>query len=278
MRKGSHLSEEHKAKLSKANMGKHPSPETRAKMSKSRSGERHYLYGKHLSPEVKAKISKTERGKIIPEDVRLKMSESHKGARNCNFGREFSEEHRAKISQARRGRRAPPETRAKMAASQSGRRHSPETRAKMSAWQIGRKLPPETVAKVVATNVRLGTRAGERNGRWRGGVSFGPYCPKFNFEFKERVREFFGRKCLICDKTEADNGRKLDVHHVAYDKMICCNDKKPLFAALCTSHNSIANNGRDGWEHMFTYIIEEVYKGKSFYSKEEMSALKCNKN
>ncbi|MCE7738394.1 MAG: hypothetical protein GPJ50_03355 [Candidatus Heimdallarchaeota archaeon] len=40
------------------------------------------------------------------------------------------------------------------------------------------------------------------------------YCFKFNFEFKERVRDFFGRCCYLCNKNEEDNGRRLDVHHV----------------------------------------------------------------
>ena len=57
----------------------------------------------------------------------------------------------------------------------------------------------------------------------RGGVSFGKYCPKFNPELKENVRNFFGGRCVICGKTkEENNNERLSVHHVFTEKMACC--------------------------------------------------------
>jgi hypothetical protein len=113
---------------------------------------------------------------------------------------------------------------------------------------------------------------GERSPSWRGGLSFEPYCPKFNKDFKERVRVFFGRKCVECGTTEEENGRKLDVHHVNYDKKTCCNDKPPLFVATCRHHNIKANHDREYWEKHYTEIIMTKYHGKCYFTKTEMKA------
>lgn len=111
---------------------------------------------------------------------------------------------------------------------------------------------------------------GKKAYQWKGGISFEPYCILFNKEFKERVREFFGQQCFECNKIENQNGRKLDVHHVNYDKMVCCNDVIPLFVALCRSCNIKANTNRKYWEEHFTQKIVKEFDGKCFYSKEEM--------
>jgi hypothetical protein len=116
-------------------------------------------------------------------------------------------------------------------------------------------------------------KIGEDNPAWRGGISFEPYCPKFNNEFKERVRIFFGRKCAECGKTEEENGRKLSIHHINYDKQICCNGKIPLFIALCHAHNTKANKNREDWELHYTNIINTKYNRKCYLTKEEYALL-----
>ena len=90
------FSEEHKAKLSKANKGKPShnkgktlSKETRAKMSASQIGEKNHLYGKHLSDEHKAKISVACKGK-------------NKGKPSPFKGKHHSEETKAKMSASRK--------------------------------------------------------------------------------------------------------------------------------------------------------------------------------
>lgn len=60
---------------------------------------------------------------------------------------------------------------------------------------------------------------------WKGGASFYPYCPKFNESLKERVRNFFGNKCVLCESTHIENGKNLSVHHVFTEKMACCESK-----------------------------------------------------
>jgi len=65
---------------------------------------------------------------------------------------------------------------------------------------------------------------GIKNPNWQGGVSFKPYCPKFNEILKDEVRESFDHKCFICHTSQ--NVRKLDIHHIDYNKNSICNGKK----------------------------------------------------
>ena len=112
---------------------------------------------------------------------------------------------------------------------------------------------------------------------WKGGISFEPYCAKFNEEFKERVREYWDRKCITCDKDEITNGRKLDVHHVGYNKETCCDDSKSLFIPLCRSCPMKTNFDEQFWEEKFKNIIySRNANGKCFYTQKEME--NCLKN
>ena len=65
--------------------------------------------------------------------------------------------------------------------------------------------------------------SGENHYLWQGGVRFGEYCPKWTDDLRERVRNYFGRRCMVCGKSEDDNKEKLSVHHISYDKKVCCN-------------------------------------------------------
>ena len=115
-----------------------------------------------------------------------------------------------------------------------------------------------------------GKYCGEKCPCWKGGKSFEPYCEKFNDEFKKRVREFWDRKCVLCSKNEIENGRKLCVHHVTYNKESCCDDSIPLFVAICNSYHGKTNSNQKCWEEKFKRIIySRNIDGKCFYTEEE---------
>lgn len=114
---------------------------------------------------------------------------------------------------------------------------------------------------------------GKGNPNWKGGLMFLPYCHKFNDEFKRRVRTFFNNECIICGKSSNDDRRELCVHHVDYNKQTCCDDSKPCFAALCQKCHCRTNQNRSEWEYIFHRIIDELYNGKSFYTREEYNII-----
>ncbi len=87
--------------------------------------------------------------------------------------------------------------------------------------------------------------SGKNSCHWKGGISYLPYCEKFNEKKKEEIRNEYNRKCYICGKDEKDNKYKndkqikLSVHHVDNDKEQGCNGKSWKLVPLCIHcHNS----------------------------------------
>ncbi len=283
MKKGSKHSIEARMKMSASGKGRPKSPETRAKISAALSGENSPNFGKHLSAETRAKISANlpdnsgprhpNFGKKASADTRAKLSASRRGEKNHMFGKTHTAEARAKISKAMSGENHPYYGKFGSEHPSFGKRLSEEVRSKRSEATRGEKNPmygkrfsQDSRKKMSENHADV---SGEKNPRWEGGISFEPYCPKFNREFKERVRAFFEYSCVICGKTEGEEYGKLSVHHVDYDKKVCCNERPPMFAAVCRRHNAIANRDRERWQCIFHRIIDEIYGGKSYFTKEE---------
>jgi hypothetical protein len=180
---------------------------------------------------------------------------SHPGKDNPFFGKKHTEESRSKMSESHKG---------KFAGENHpfyGKHLSEETKAKLSLKNKGQKRSKEFCNRISEAI------KGEGHPNWKGGISFEPYCPKFTKEFKERVRQFFGHKCVECG--EPQNGVKLSVHHVNFNKKTCCDNSTPLFVALCHSCHSKTGFNREYWEQHFTQIINEQYGGKCYLSKED---------
>ena len=112
-------------------------------------------------------------------------------------------------------------------------------------------------------------RHGPLSSNWKGGISFEPYCQKFNRDLKRRIRAFFNNECVICGKTKIENKKELSCHHVTYNKMVCCDGKPVHFTALCGSCHAKTNHDRERWEAILHTIIDYLYDGKSYYTKDE---------
>ncbi|MDP2217207.1 MAG: NUMOD3 domain-containing DNA-binding protein [Methanolobus sp.] len=229
--------------------------EVREKVSEANKGEKNPMYGR------KSPMYGVHRyGKKAPfyqkhhtQASKKRMSEAHKGLQskerhpmwgkrgkdNPLFGKPLTDEHRKKISDALKGRPLTEEHRRKVSIAMSGEKHpmygkhlTEETRKKLSECKKGEKHP-------------LFGKCGEIAPNWHGGKSFEPYCPKFNHELKEKIRERDNRTCQLCCVKE--NGRKLDVHHIHYDKPNC----NPDLIALCFKCNTKVNFNRDYYENLF---------------------------
>lgn len=117
---------------------------------------------------------------------------------------------------------------------------------------------------------RIQRISGPNSPNWQGGISKEPYCEKWNAEFRNRVRLFFGNKCVVCGKTKEDNdGRKMSVHHVTHDKHVCCNDSPHYFVPLCISCHAKIHYKKEYWEQYFIRLINTKYQGKCYYTKDE---------
>jgi 5-methylcytosine-specific restriction endonuclease McrA len=99
--------------------------------------------------------------------------------------------------------------------------------------------------------------AGEKNPRWRGGISNQEYAPGFSRTLKRKIRKRDNHQCQLCGKTEEQLGYRLSIHHAQYDKTN--HDPSNLFA-LCKACNSRVNTNRDVWQSYFSAIAENRRK------------------
>lgn len=214
----------------------------------------------------KNKISNALKGKSPSEETKQKMRNARKGGQPT-LGKHFSEETKLKMRLSRKGKHHSTKTKEKIRIANKGKPRTDEFKERMRGFAKERFGIPE------------------KHPMWGGGLSYEPYCIKFNDEFRERVREYWDRKCVLCNKTEKqqmnemkENGKRvfqLAVHHVTYNKNMCCDDSKPLFVALCASCHAKTNRNREFWKKCFEDIVSKQNKNeKCFYTKEEMNGRK----
>ena len=110
--------------------------------------------------------------------------------------------------------------------------------------------------------------SGENAPNWQGGISFGEYCPKFNNDIKQQIRNKYdncdyisGIHASICNPH-----RKLDVHHVDYNKLQGCDEHEWILIPLSHSNHVRTNYNRQFWNTLFTYSLQ--YDGE-YYREED---------
>jgi len=94
----------------------------------------------------------------------------------------------------------------------------------------------------------------ENHPNWRGGTSFLPYSIQFTHTLREMIRDRDNRECQYCGLSETDNVKRLEVHHINYDK----NDsREENLISLCKSCHTKSGYRRFFWEAYFKMKIQE---------------------
>ena len=83
---------------------------------------------------------------------------------------------------------------------------------------------------------------------WQDGISFEPYGIEFDETLKEQIRKRDNYTCQECDKTQEELDRKLDVHHIDYNKK---NNKSENLISLCKSCHAKTGYNRKDWTEYF---------------------------
>lgn len=120
-----------------------------------------------------------------------------------------------------------------------GKTHTPETRAILAArpsTMKGKHHTPEA-RKRISDSI-----TGHLHWNWKGGKACLPYGPGFTRKFKHLIRQRDNYTCQRCGKTQEQEGRVLQVHHLDHDKQH--NDPSNLVTA-CGSCNVWASYHRD---------------------------------
>lgn len=164
---------------------------------------------------------------------------------------------RKKLSENKIGRKLSEQTREKLSVLQKGLHRSPKTEFAKGNRPWFADNPERNPLKNPTTEIKIKRkqslavlcRVREKAPNWKGGLSFIPYCSKFNRRLKEKIRDRDNRTCQLCGIKE--NGKKLSVHHVHYDKENC----EPDLVALCCNCNTKVNCNRDYWESYFMAVL-----------------------
>jgi len=206
--------------------------------------------------------------RIVSEETKERMS-------LAKIGKTFSEEHKRKLGVANTKRIWSKISKQKLSISKKGntiwkgRIHTESAKIKISKANKGRLagknhpnydkcLSEETKLKISKAN--KGKYTGENNHNWKGGISYDLYCSAFyDEEYKQSIRDRDGNICISYCKSEKENERKLDVHHIDYDKQNC---KPNNLITLCKSCHCKTNHNRDWYTSYYQAMLTRRYDYK----------------
>lgn len=206
------------------------------------------MLGLHHSIATRKKMSKSRKGKFFSEEYRKKLSDALRG-------KSKSLEARIRMSKARKGTHPTKETRQKMSESQTGHKgywlgkhFSLETCKKIGEASKGNQY---CKGRILSEEHKMKIRnalKGKRCYLWLGGKSFEPYGLEFNRILKEHIRKRDNYRCRECNACRNDLKRKLDIHHIDYNKK---NNKPKNLISLCISCHTKTNFLRNDWTKHF---------------------------
>jgi len=247
------------------------------------------LKGHKVSEETKRKIIDAQKGIPKSEETRQRMSEAHTGKKlekeHCenigkgNKGKKLSEEHRQILIKVNTGKKASDETKAKLSQynkdhpevgerlrklseARRGKPLSEETRKKIGKGTKGHKVSEDarnriSIAQTGENNTMFG-KVGDLHPNWKGGLSFAPYCFKFNEKRKRAVREYFNNLCICTG--EPSYTRELNVHHVDHDKEQGCNGKPFNLVPMCDKHHNMEQHNQEDYKAYINKTLREGFK------------------
>lgn len=198
----------------KANEGRRHTEEWKRKMSEANSGTGNPFFGKTHTEDAKRKIGTANSGSYIDR-----------------YGEEKANKIKAKLSDAHSGSNNP----------FYGKTHPPEIRKNLGRDVSGEKNPMFNKGHLLV---------GDKNGSWKGGISYEAYGREWTSELKTEIRKRDKFVCQVCGK----NG--YDVHHIDYVKKNCIEQN---LITLCRSCHAKTNFNREHWQAFFKSKIEEKY-------------------
>jgi len=178
------------------------------------------------------------------------------------IGKKHSKEHNKKIAIACLGNKLSYKTRVKISLSKKGNKNpcygkpawnrgispSLEARQKMSIANKGRIISEQQKKELSSRNTGVGNpmfgRSGKNAPNWQGGICRYPDPLGWTKTFKEQIRQRDNYKCQICGCPEVEMYRKLDVHHIDYDRENLIPDN---LISLCLSCHIKTNFNREYW-------------------------------
>jgi hypothetical protein len=220
--------------------------------------------GHEVSDGTRSRIAATKIGKPRPKEmvdrVAAKIKENYVSGKTTHWqlGKPRTEKQKQKQSETMKERYDS----GKIIHHQLGKPVSQLTREKIRLGKMDQTASEETKLKMSESGI---------GGFWYGNVRYqdNPYCEKWTADLRERVRAYFGYVCFECGIKQTN--RKLNVHHIHYNKKTCCDGSPHDMVPLCPECHTKTNFNRDYWEdHFVELLYASDPEGKCFFTKEEM--------
>jgi hypothetical protein len=171
------------------------------------------------------------------EEYKTKMREK---VRDSEYMRKRTEEQNKKIGLGNKGRRA----------------WNKGLKGVQTSWCKGKRFSEEHKKNISLANI--GKHQGKLSGTWKGGISYLPYCYKFNNKRKKAVREFFDYLCICTGEPEYKN--ELNVHHVDHDKEQGCNGKPFNLVPMNNYHHTKEIYNQEEYAAYINKTLREGFK------------------
>ena len=146
-------------------------------------------------------------------------------------------EYRRKMGKIKLGNTTSDEAKLKISEANTGDKH----------YMFGKHRSEE--ARIKQSCTLQGIDVDEFDGFVKGSL----YCNKFDEKCRESNREKYGRTCFLCGKTEEENGRKLDVHHVDMRKSQGCDGEEWKLVPLCKVCHGHCHG--EIWKSRIVYLL-----------------------
>lgn len=196
-----------------------------------------------MERDEKGRFIKGHKGYRGLKGIHLSPKTEFKKGHKTNLGRKYSKETIEKMRKIKIGYnpwklfRNPEETKKKI--SKNCGMHRKEVRKKNSESKKklikeGKWHPP--------------IMKGKNHPNWQDGKSFEPYGLEFNRKLKEQIRGRDNYTCQECGFTQKQLRRKLDVHHIDFNKK---NNNPNNLISLCRSCHTQTEFARENWVEYF---------------------------
>jgi len=105
---------------------------------------------------------------------------------------------------------------------------------------------------------------GEKSVQWLGGPSDETSGERYGYGFTEKLKKSIRLRddctCQKCSKTQEEEGKKLAVHHIDYDKKN--NEPTNLITLCCVCHAKTTHGKRNYWTKYCNELILKIYSGE----------------
>ena len=199
----------------------------------------HKFYKGGEKTQFKKEQSPWNKGKTKTEFPQLSNSGVKKGNIPWCKGKKLTKEHKINLGLAKKGKPSPHKNRIIKICLECKKEFETIPCKKETHKYCSSKCRCLAMGKLIG---------GKLHYNWQGGISFEPYGLEFNKKLKEQIRKRDGYICQECKFPQRRLKRKLDIHHIDYNKK---NNNPENLISLCSSCHIQTNFKREDWNLYF---------------------------